>query len=438
MRFLVSADEIGNIKEIYASRGVDTSKKDGKQPKLVQNFLQLGDQTNVRNRVVEFKQYGPNWLIASRLGGFVSIYDLASESTECTLLHTYLLPVDSSDMPVSLLTFEEHAFIMVAFESGILFVIHFKDDSFLTDPLSIKICDTEPKEEPPKNPKQYVRSWEKIDKGPTTLCSFVQNPYSPGVFALGGRNCDLSVIRLFGANKKFKESDFTSTKSWKPKVLFEAENVEPDHLGIECPIYISRILFQKEAPKKGFRLVTATRTGHIRKYDTIEDKEPVGSYKVCDKPILTMVFANETQDQIIVSDQHTFVLRLSLVEVDAKAQKIVSASAGTFYKPSLKLLGKFSEGGNTGAIRGVDVSLGSNIVAFGGLDRYLRVFDISTRKLLTKVYLGTQISSLEIMDDEDDEDEDSEAVSEEAKDEKEFWDKLEVVDDKVLKKRKIE
>lgn len=434
MRFLVSADEIGNIKEIYASRGVDTSKKDGKQPKLVQNFLQLGDHTNVRNRVVEFKQYGHNWLIASRLGGFVSIYDLASESTECSLLHTYLLPVDSSDKPISLLTFEQHDFIMVAFESGTLFVIYFKDGAFLTEPLSIQIYDTTAKEEPPKKLKQYVRSWEKVDKGPTALCAFIHNPYSPGVFALGGRNCDLTIIRLFGANKTFKESEFSSAKSWKPKVLFEAENVEPDHLGIECPIHISRILFQKNAPKKGFRLVTSTRTGHIRKYDTLEDTEPVGSYKVCERPILTMVFANEAQDQIIVSDQHTFVLHLSLVDIDAKAHKIVSASAGTFYKPSLKLLGKFSEGGNTGAIRGVDISVDSNIVCFGGLDRYLRVFDISTRKLLTKVYLGTQISYLEIMDDEDEEED---PVNEETKDEKEFWDNMDSLDEKIVKKRKM-
>lgn len=410
MRLLVSADETGNIKELYTSRGVDTSIKGGKQPKLVQNFLLTGDHTNVRHRVSCFKQYKHNWLIAARLSGFISIYDLASESSECALLHTYDLPVEALDRPINIINFEDHDFTMIAFESGSVFVIHFKDDGFLFEPLQLKLR---------QNPDE-----------PKPLGDFIAHPTSFGVFACGGRKTDLQVIRLFAARKKFKESDFTSADKWQPKILFEAENVEPDHLGIECPIAISKILFQTS--KKGYRLVTATRTGHIRKYDSNEDTEPIGSYKVCDKAILSLKFANEDEDLIIISDQHTFVVKLSLVEIDAKAQRIVSASAGTFWKSSLKLLGKYSEGGNTGAIYGVDVSFDANIVAFGGLDRYLRVFDINSRKLLSKVYLGTQISCLEIMDDEDDEEETEE--TQEAKEEEEFWDKLEEPESK---KRKV-
>lgn len=411
MRLLVSADETGNIKEVYTSRGVDTSIKGGKQPNLVQNFLQQGDNTNVRHRVACFKQYKHNWLIAARLSGYVTIYDLASESAECELLHTYQLPVEALDRPISIVNFEDHDFTMVAFESGSVFVIYFKEDGFLFEPLQLKLR---------QNPDE-----------PKPLGDFVAHPTSFGVFACGGKKSDLQVIRLFGARKKFKEADFSTPENWTPKILFEAENVEPDHLGIECPIAISKILFQKS--KKGYRLVTATRTGHIRTYDSNEDTEPTGSYKVCDKAILTLKFATSDEESIIISDQHTFVVRLSLVEIDAKAQKIVSASAGTFWKPSLKLLGKYSEGGNTGAINGVDVSHDANIVAFGGLDRYLRVFDITSRKLLSKVYLGTQISCLEIMDDEDDEEDTEE--SQETKEEKEFWDKLEEPEPK---KRKVE
>lgn len=416
MKFLVSADETGNVKEVHCSRGVDTSVKDGKQPLLVQTFLQTGDHTNVRNRVIKFKNYNHTWFIAARLGGFVSIYDLASESAECDLLHTYALPVESTDKPSSIVTQEEHNFLMVAFESGSVFIIYFKDNEFSFEPLRLQL-------------REDLSDSQK-------LTAFVASPYSPGVFACGGRNTDLQVIRMFGANKKFKEADFKDAKNWKIKVLFEAENVEPDHLGIECPIWISQILFHKDSPKKGYRLITATRHGHIRIYNTIEDQEPVGSYKVSERPILTMAYANEDQDQVIITDNHTFVVRMSLVDVDAKAERIVSASAGTFYRPSLKMLGKYSEGGNTGAILDMEVSLDANIVAFGGLDRYLRVFDISSRKLLSKVYMGTQISCLEIMDDEDDDEAD---VDPETKEEEEFWDKLDDASDtKVVKKRKVE
>lgn len=413
MRFLVSADETGNIKEVYTSKGVDTSIKDGKHPKLVQPFLQTGNHTNVRNRVAAFTQFQHKWLIAARNSGFVSIYDLASETPDCQLLHTYVLPVSTQDVPVSIVNIEKHNFIMVAFESGCVFVIYFLDGGFTFEPLRLNICEN--------------------DKEPRPLSDFVANPYVSGVFAFGGRNTDLQVIRLFQSKKSFKENDFASSDNWKPEILWQAENVEPDHLGIECPISISKILFQRS--RAGFRLVTATRTGHIRKYTTKKDAEPIGSYKVCDKPLITMKFANKIEDSIIVSDQHTFVARLSLVEVDAKAQKIVSASAGTFYKPSLKLLGKYSMGGNTGAIHGVDVSFDANIVAFGGLDRYLRVFDITSRQLLSKVYMATQITCLEIMDDRDDEEEEDAAAD--SKEEKEFWDNLEE-GESVTKKRKTE
>lgn len=411
MRFLVSADETGSIKELYASRGVDTSKKESILPKLLQNFLQPGEHSNVRNRVVHFRQYNHSWLVATRFGGMVSIYDLASETAECLLLHTYALPVDSLDRPISLLTFEEHEFIMVAFESGVLFVIRL-DATFLRPPLRLQVCDNS------KNTKP--------------LCAFVANPYAAGVFAYGGKETDLKVIRMFLASRKFEDSDFSDAACWKTKVLFAAENVEPDHLGIVCPIDISAILFQKEAPKKGFCLVTATKTGHIHKYNTVEDQVPIGSYKVCENPILTMNFATEAQHQVIVTDKHTFVARLSLVEVNAKGQRIVSASAGTFYRPTLKVLGKYTEGGNTGAIFGVDISLDANIVAFGGLDRYLRVFDITSRKLLCKVYLGTQVSCLEIMDDADDDE------ANEAREDDEVWNQLGSADEKAVKKPKIE
>ncbi|KAM9916181.1 hypothetical protein OXX59_010182, partial [Metschnikowia pulcherrima] len=207
---------------------------------------------------------------------------------------------------------------------------------------------------------------------------------------------------------------------------------------LEVPIWITNILFFKGDSKKKFRLVTATNYGHIRKYDTAEDKEPTDSYKVCDRAIVSLVFGSQAQDNIIITDTHTFVAKMSLTQVDKKAQKIISASAGTFWKPSLKLLGKYSEGGNTGAVYGVDTSLGAGLVAFGGLDRYLRVFDIESRKLVSKVYLGTQISAIKLLDGSDGNEEEE---NEEEAENDEFWNELDEGKEAeseapVLKKRK--
>lgn len=386
MRFFVSSDETGNIKEVICDSGVDTSKKDGAQPELVINILPSSDITNVKNRIVHMATFQEKWIVSTRLGGYVSVYDMynSSEMPEenYNILHNYKLPLENGDKPVALIKFEKHDYVMVAFESSVVFVIYFNGGKFDVEPISISIPMTQAKENEER----------------PTLTAFVQNQDEPGIFASGGKHNDLQVLKIFDRKKKFTAKDFKSPTKWKVEVLFLAENVEPDHLGIEAPIWISGILFCKDAPKKGYKLVTSTRYGNIRKYDTVEDSEPTGSYKVCDKPIVTLNFATKEQDEIIISDTHTFVARLSLTKVDAKAQRIVSASAGTFYKPSLKLLGKYTEGGNTGAIHGVDVDLSNDIVAFGGLDRYLRVFNVHTRALILKVYLGTQISSLIILD----------------------------------------
>lgn len=404
-KILATADETGNIKETICSRGTDTSKKDGIQPESVTNLLQTSEVTNVKNRIVDLKVLD-RWIIATRLGGCVSIYDNygASEVPEenYKLSHSYNLPTESNDKPVALVTFEESDFIMVAFESSVVYVIYLNNGLFDFEPIPVTLP-------------------ARQDKNASTLSAFVANPYSRGIFATGGKDNDLQVLKLFGKNKKFSSLDFKSAKSWAPKILFQAENVEPDHLGLDVPIWISKILFCEAAPKKGFRLVTATRHGHIRKYDTEEDEEPIATYKVCEKPIISLIFATQAQDEIIICDTHTFVARLSLTKVDAKAQRIVSASAGTFYKPSLKLLGKYSEGGNTGAVHGIDASLETGVVAMGGLDRYLRVFDIQSRALVLKVYLGTQINAVTIILSTEVEDEEKKREVEE---EEEFWNEL--------------
>lgn len=421
MRFFVSADETGNVKEVVCSRGTDTSVKDGQKPELVQSILQKDETTNVKNRIIDMTVYQEKFLIASRLGGLVSVYELfgSSEVPEenYKLLHTYKLPVAQGDKAIALIKDEKSDFIIVAFESSTAYIIFLNKGNFDFEPLAVSIP-------------------SRIENKQLSLSAFVANPYEAGVFACGGKDNDLQVIRLYEKKKVFKKQDFQKADMWKPKVLFQAENVEPDHLDLTVPIWISRILFLKDAPKKGYRLVTATRYGHIRIYNTAEDEEPTHSYKVCDKAILTLNFATEEQDEVIISDIHTFVARLSLVKIDSKAHKIISASAGTFFKPSLKLLGKYSEGGNTGAIHGVDVSFEDGIVAFGGLDRYLRVFDIKTRALVLKVYLGTQVSTLCILDSQDGDDEDKKRMVEE-RDEEEFWKELGDAPGIQKKKRRI-
>lgn len=418
-KILASADETGNLKEVVCPRGTDTSKKDGVQPEAVATLFPASDLNNVRNRIVDAALFQDKWVVATRLGGFVTVNEWLGDSPEeqYQLLHTYKLPVDAQDKPVALIPFEDDDFALVAFESSRVYVLYFNGGKFDAEPFSVAL--------PPRQTEK-----------PSTLSAFVHSPYTRGIFASGGKDNDLQVLKLFDKAKKFTSADFKSD-AWKVKVVFQADNVEPDHLGLDVPIWISGILFCKDAPKKGYKLITATRYGHIRKYDTKEDQEPVETYKVCEKPIITLTFATAAQEEIIISDTHTFVARFSLTKIDAKAQRIVSASAGTFFKPSLKLLGKYSEGGNTGAVHGVSVDFDAGVVALGGLDRYLRVFDIQSRALVAKVYLGTQINSVTILEAGKAEAENPEQKREVEEDD-EFWNELTTKDaaPKIQKKKR--
>lgn len=411
MRFLISADETGNVKEVICQEGTDTSQKEGAQPELIRSVLEASEHVNVKNRVREMTMLKDGRLAVARLNGYVDIHDVSNRESDDfgKLLRSYKLQGEAGDKPIALIELESLNFIMVAFESGSVFIIDVTDD---IEPIHIIL---------PSRTKEN-----------NTISAFSMNPYSPGIVAYGGKNNDLQVAKLF--DLKLLEKDRQKRKDpsyWKPKVLFQAENVEPDHLGLDVPIWITGILFRKMDRSKGFRLVTSTWYGHIREYDTLIELEPVASYKVCEKPINALKFATSSQEDIVIADTHTFVARLSLVKVDAKAIRIVSASAGTFYRPSLKVLGKYSQGGNTGAINSIVSSPCTDAIATGGLDRYLRVFDVQTRRLLAKVYLGTQIGSILFLEDDSSSAIDKESVqeAEDLQNDEDLWQQLEASED---------
>lgn len=367
MKLLVTADETGAIKEVVCSRGTDTSKKTATQPKLVRTIESTKENANVRTRAQFLTVFDDRYLLALRRGGELSIYD--SSSDEYSLLHTHKLPVDPNDKPIALHTDEEHQLAVVSFESSKTYVIPLKEEGF-ADPIAVEL------------------GTEKA------ISALAQNPYDLGVYAFGGNENDLQIVRLYSTENvenSIKEGHFAVEN------LFQAENVENDWLDMRVPIWITRILFRQA--QKGYRVVTGTKYGQIRVYDTTEGREPLGDYKVCEKPVVLLQFADDDDNEVILCDTHIFVARLSLVQIDPKGYKTHSALAGTITRPTPKLLGKYAAGGNTGAIFGVAVE--GEVVAMGGLDRYVRVYDVKTRAVLAKVYVGTQISDVVLLDTED-------------------------------------
>lgn len=416
MKILAASEDTGSVKEITCVRGTDTSKKDGVQPRSMKSICDE-EGTGLKTRVAKMEISG-DYLVASRLGATLCVYDTTSENYD--LLHVYHFEgVLTDDKPIALLEDKASEVLVVAYESGKLFLVSLNNGKFDLAPIETSA---------PTN-------------SPITCLAI--HPTMVGTFACGGRENDAQVFRLYTHKltlQDFKDPAKASKEMSNARAtLFKAKNVKNDHLDLRCPIWISQIQFLDDSARDSFKFITVTRYGQLRIYDTAHGKRPVKDYPICDKPILAMTYTNAQQDEIIVTDTHSLVGQFSLSAVDQKAFKTNSASAGKIVKPVAKLLGKYT-GGNTGAVFDLDVV--DDLVATGGLDRYVRVYELGSREVAAKVYIGTQINSVIILETEDEdpsEKRDQDAV--EGEEEEDIWKQLgddEDTQEKVVKRKRLQ
>ncbi|CCG22255.1 Nsa1 66S pre-ribosomal particle component [Candida orthopsilosis Co 90-125] len=413
MKILVASDDTASGKLIECNRGTDTSKQDAPQPKSITNCFTV-PKFNYSSRIKHLINYNYQYFIASRIDGTISVYDYEEDSNaKETLaedekdeldvmvnlfkhLHDYKVPIVASDKPIGLFKVEKLDSVLVPFTSGKVFLIYVGDFKF--EPLEIKL----PVESP--------------------IEAFAVNPEYENIVAYGGKEVDLKVVELY--DEKINSSIFKKDykKLFDPKVVFAAKNVKNDHLDLRVPIWNTNILFFKTDSKDNFKVLTSTHYGHLRIYDSTHGRKPLKNYQVSQDPISTLTFADDDQKEVIITGPNSLIARYSLTQVDEKAFKTNSASAGEIVKAVPKSLGRYT-GGNTGATYAVEVV--ENMVAFSGLDRYLRVFDVESRELLAKVYLGVEVSSLVILDDEDEEEEEVKRKREaEEEEDEELWNQL--------------
>jgi len=101
-------------------------------------------------------------------------------------------------------------------------------------------------------------------------------------------------------------------------------------------------------------------------------------------------------------------------------------------RKNLKSIGKFQ--GNAGSIRGISIHESAPYLAAVGLDRYVRIFDTNSRKLVASSYLKQPLCSVTFLDDLDEKESDHEDLEqEEIQDADLLWDEI----DRLEQKRKI-
>ncbi|KAL2737865.1 WD repeat-containing protein 74 isoform X2 [Vespula squamosa] len=154
----------------------------------------------------------------------------------------------------------------------------------------------------------------------------------------------------------------------KQKQIFSEKNMPHDFLNLRVPIWVSDIAFLQGSHK----IVTVSRFGHVRLYDSNAQRRPIINVEIKDEP-LTAVTVPCKEMQIMVGSGKGMMKLIDL----RKPGKILHT-----YK------------GLVGGITGLASSKVGPYVVSTSLDRYLRVHHIDTREMIKKVYLTSKLTCL--------------------------------------------
>ncbi|XP_068683015.1 WD repeat-containing protein 74-like [Montipora foliosa] len=181
-----------------------------------------------------------------------------------------------------------------------------------------------------------------------------QNPSCSSQVGTGGQKNDLKVWDL--------------NRPEEP--IFRAKNVRNDFLDLHVPIWVTDIGF---LPNQGSQSKITVGTGYhqVRLYDTKTQRRPVLSVDFGESPISALA-VTDNEHVIIVGNTVG-----SMGSVDLRKGQVQG-----HYK------------GFAGAIRCISCLNRQQMVASCGLDKFFRIHDLNSRKILHKVYLKSALNCL--------------------------------------------
>eukprot|EP00899_Mesostigma_viride_P028022 jgi/Mesvir1/8404/Mv12645-RA.1 len=160
-----------------------------------------------------------------------------------------------------------------------------------------------------------------------------------------------------------------------------AKNVKPDHLGLVKPTWVTCLDFLDASSP--LNLVAGTAHGEVRVYDFRAQRRPVHVATFGEGPVSAVRAAPGRAPGgtplVLAGNGHGVISAL-----DARAG----------FRPSSGFKGV------TGAIRSISLHPTEPLVASVGLDRFLRVHDLRSRHLVSKVFLKQPLLVVEFDGDE--------------------------------------
>lgn len=150
-----------------------------------------------------------------------------------------------------------------------------------------------------------------------------------------------------------------------------------------------------------FRVAVTTRFGHVRLYETSKSRRPLVNVEVGEHPLVALV-PTAKDNEVVFCDTHATTAKFDVVS----GRKIghYSGSTGSILCLDTFLPKKVKEEEDDEEERNLMVRLppmaqaNTPLLATGGLDRYLNVYNLDTRQLVGKIYVGTKLSAVCIVD----------------------------------------
>ncbi|ANB13183.1 Nsa1p [Sugiyamaella lignohabitans] len=426
---------------------MDTSVKDAPQELEIETYASEG-RKNCIDRLLVFKskKYGHRLVAVARRTGSVELYDadnkyeqikswtVEKKNNEDDEKDEEDVDADTKKAKTSLLSTEpfivgfdilpEHNVLVSCDRNGE--VALYELDNLEKKPVTWGAI----KETPLKGQNRYARKNGNSEGGsskPTSPISvFKSNPYNEGEFAYGGNKVNLTIISLDFSKR-------TLTQTW------QAKNVKNDRLDLALPVIINNVFWftqptKKDTSKNETGLLSLTGDGFIRQYDPTKQMRPVSETKIGE---------NNTTNSNTMNARAgaTGVTGASRKEVDIRLKAVCAGNndnsiiytddrSNITYFDIHKNVNGGKYNGPTGTVQALH-TYDNELLAAGGLDRYLRIYDITTRDQVAKIYVGTHISSLWILDDDENaNNKKRRAADHDEQADDELWNELETVSKK--------
>lgn len=363
MKFLVSSNNLNGIIGVEFNKDTDTSKKECGDYYIKRFF----DFKKFEKKQCVFSIHVYNkLLILVKLSGSLSIHSFNNQEKTFCESEDYpeiseVLLSSNSDVPISSHLLESLGLIIVAFKSGDIFFFNLENLS--NKPFKLTL---------PNDKNVEAFSYDENLKGH---------------FCYGGEKNDLKVVKLYDSSLTKEIIKSTSFEMlFKVVLIYSAKNVKNNYLGLESPVWITNLKFFNIESENSFKIITSTKYGEARIYDFSKSRRPISTFKLTKHSIRNLIFSKDDYSEIIITDTNNLLIRYNLIETNRNTS-IHSYSL----KPKRNFLEKV-----TGSIISLNVS--DNFLITGGLDRYLRVFDLNTLKIVSKIYVGVEITSIKPID----------------------------------------